>query len=213
MMAISANCHRYSRFGWVSSLLCLSLWSGLSHAADRNATLYRPDGNWNVEGASGQLYVFGSLTESPCRIAMESMYQSVDMGNIETADLKKVGQTGRPVPFHIELLDCIETPTALRDIKTGSVAWSSEQPGVKMRFLAPSVPFYPQLARVVGVQGLGLQLSDEAGRVIPLGESSVPRLLSPGQDSLSFFITPVRIASDLQAGAYRALISFELMYD
>lgn len=212
-MATHSNRHRNYSLGWTSCMLLFSLSSSFVQAADRNEMLYRSDGNWNVEGANGQLYVFGSLTESPCRIAMESVYQSVDMGNIETADLQKVGQTGKSVPFHIELLDCIEAPTALRDIKTGSVAWSTEQPGIKMRFLAPSVPFYPQLAKVFGAQGLGLQLSDEVGRVIPLGESSFPRLLSPGQDSLRFFITPVRIASDLQAGAYRALISFELIYD
>ncbi|MEX9975955.1 fimbrial protein [Providencia rettgeri] len=212
-MAIFSNCHRYHFLSRMSSLLLLCLWSGITFATENHYPLYRSDNNWNVEGSNGQLYVFGSLTESPCRITMNSLYQSIDMGNIETADLSKVGKTGRPVPFHIELLDCIETSTALQDIKTDRLVWSNEQPGIKMRFLAPTVPFYPQLVKVVGVQGIGLQLSDDAGQVLLLGESSVPRLLSPGQDSLSFFITPIRIADNMQAGAYHALISFELIYD
>lgn len=212
-MKISKNSYWSYRLSWISSLLFLTFISGIGQAADNNTTRYRPDGNWNVEGANGQLYIFGSLTESACRISMESAYQSVDMGNIETADLQRVGQKGKPVPFHIELLDCIETVTSLRDLKTGSVAWSSLQPGVKVRFLAPSVPGSPELIDVSGVEGLGLQLSDNQGRVIPVGENSFPELLSPGQDNLTYFITPVRIANKLQPGAYRSLVSFELMYD
>ena len=212
-MVIHSNRHRYNHLGWSTCLLFLSLCNGAGVASAHPVPLLRPDINWNVEGANGQLYVFGSLTESPCHIAMESLYQSVDMGNIETANLKQVGKTGKSVPVHIELLDCIETPTALTDAKTGNVTWSTEQPGIKVRFVAPSVPFYPQLAKVSGVQGIGLQLSDSDGKIIPLGESVYPHLLSPGQDVLTYFITPVRIASILKAGAYQALISFELMYD
>jgi len=212
-MTITSNSYSSYRLGWISSLLFLTFFSGIGQAADNNTTRYRPDGNWNVEGANGQLYVFGSLTESACRISMESAYQSVDMGNIETADLQQVGQKGKPVPFHIELLDCIETATALRDLKTDSVAWSTLQPAVKVRFLASSVPGSPELIDISGVEGLGLQLSDNEGRAIPIGESSFPKLLSPGQDSLTYFLTPVRIASKLQPGAYRSLVSFELMYD
>lgn len=203
----------YYHMSWVGRIMLLSLFSVMTHAADHNTTLYRPDEGWGVEGASGQLHVFGSLTESPCRIEMESVYQSVDMGNIETAELQHVGQKGKSVPFYINLQDCIETSTILRDIKMGGVVWSTEQPGVKARFLAPNVPFYPELVKVSGVQGLGLELNDAVGRKIPVGEAGSPQLLSPGENKLMYFITPVRIAGDLQAGAYRALISFELIYD
>lgn len=212
-MKINKNSYFSYHRNWVSSLLFLIFISSIGQAADNNTTRYRPDGNWDVQGANGQLYVFGSLTESACRIAMESTYQSVDMGNIETADLQQVGQKGKPVPFHIELLDCIETVTALRDLKTGSVAWSSSQPGIKVRFLASSVPGSPDLIDVSGVEGVALQLSDNDGRAIPIGETSFPQLLSPGQDNLTYFLTPVRIADKLQAGAYRSLVSFELIYD
>ncbi|KLN98293.1 fimbrial protein [Moellerella wisconsensis] len=206
----SSRLHRMIVLG---GILCLSLYSAFGQANDKNATFYRPDGNWNVEGANGQLYVFGALTESPCRIAMESSYQSVDMGNIETATLKNIGSRGQAVPFHIQLLDCIETPTDLIDRRTDTRVWSSLQPGVKVRFLASSVPFYPQLIRVTGAQGFGLQLSDADGRIIPLGEDSFPRLLTPGQDNLTYFITPVRVSHKLLPDAYHALISFELIYD
>ncbi|MEY1438553.1 fimbrial protein, partial [Providencia manganoxydans] len=67
----------------------------------------------------------GSLTESPCRLAMTSAYQAVELGNTETAELKAVGDKGRATAFHLELQDCIEVNSALENVQTGQTAWSS----------------------------------------------------------------------------------------
>ena len=135
------------------------------------------------------------------------------MGNIETADFKKVGESGKPVPFYIELIDCINTPTALLNDRTNTTTWSTDQTGIKVRFIAPTVPFYPELVRLNGIEGIGLQLSDEQEKVLSLGEYSAPQLIGPGKGKLNYFLTPVRVAEKLQPGSYRALISLELSYD
>lgn len=180
-------------------------------AADNNSRLYRPVDNWNVDGANGVLYVSGSLTESPCRLAMTSAYQSVDLGNIETAELQHNGK-GTPIPFQIELEDCIEMATRLTNVQSGMTAWSSTQPAVKIRFVAPTVPFYSDFVKVNGVQGLGLAVTTPGGALLPMGQESDPQLLPSGQSQLTYYVTPVRIGL-LEPGAYSALIAFEMLYE
>lgn len=205
------NIRRCDRQRWLLGALLLSCTSAL--AADNNSRLYRPVDNWQVDGANGVLYVSGSLTESPCRLAMTSAYQSVELGNTETAQLPKVGSRGQPIPFQLELLDCLEVDTMLENVQTGQMAWSSTQPAVKVRFLAPIVPLMPQFASVVGVQGLGLEISSSSGATLPLNQESNPILLTSGQEVLTYYVTPVRTAERLQPGAYSALIAFEMLYE
>lgn len=184
-----------------------------SQAEDNNTRLYRPVDNWQVDGANGTLYVSGSLTESPCRLAMSSAYQAIELGNTETAELKAVGDRGRPTQFHLELQDCIEVNSALENVQTGQTAWSSTQPAVKIRFIAPTVPWMPNYIKVNGVQGLGLALNNTAGQALPISLDSNPVLLPSGQSTLTYTVTPVRIAQLMQPGAYSALISFEMLYE
>lgn len=206
-------CKKQKHYGQAVLLGSLLVCSLASVAQDNNQQLYRPVDNWDVEGANGVLYVSGSLTESPCRLAMTSAYQSVVLGNTETADLQQVGQTGKPVPFHLELRDCIEMPTELENGRTGQTAWSSTQPAVKIRFLAPTVPLMPTVAKVNGAQGVGLEISNAQGQVLPLSETSNPHFLASGQDTLTYYVTPIRTATALQPGAYSAVIAFEMLYE
>ncbi|MDM3869178.1 fimbrial protein [Proteus faecis] len=194
-------------------VLFLSFSCFFSSASNKNADYYRAHNKGiSAEDSTGQLYVFGTLTESTCHIEMNSIYQSINMGNIPLTKLKKVGDKGEPISFQIALLDCLETPTLLNDRKDHRI-WSSEQPGVKIRFIANIVPFFPQLIRVSGIEGLGLQISDLNGRVLPLHADSIPYFLNPGQNQLTFLISPVKTAKYITPGYYNALISFELLYD
>ncbi|HFT1527303.1 TPA: fimbrial protein [Providencia stuartii] len=198
------------RYGLLLAMLSSTVsLSGM--AADNNGNLYRPVDNWNVDGQHGVLYVSGSLTESPCRLAMASSYQSVEMGNLDTSTLQHNGR-GAPVPFQIELEDCLETETRLDNVQTGMTAWSSSQPAVKIRFLADSVPSMPDIARVNGVKGLGLAITTPNGSLLPLGLESEPQLLPSGQSQLTYYVTPVR-TGQLVPGAYSALIAFEMLYE
>lgn len=192
--------------------LSLIFHSAVIYAASNNA-FYNTTGNWDVEGANGKIFVYGSLTESACHLSMDSAFQSVDLGNIETASLKTIGAQGHKTLVNIELLDCIEIPTVLRNNKSGNVTWSLSQPGMKIRFITPVVPFRPNIARVEGVNGLGLQITNPKGKEIAFGEYSEPELISTGQNILTYYVAPVRIAEKLQAGAYRSVISFQITYE
>ncbi|WP_262417051.1 fimbrial protein [Providencia rettgeri] len=194
--------------------LLVAVLSGLVSApslADNNDNIYRPVDNWTVDGQHGVVYVKGSLTESPCRLAMTSSDQTVEMGNLDTGTLQHNGK-GTPVAFHIELEDCLETATQLENAESGMTVWSSTQPAVKIRFVAPTVPMYSDFVRVNGAQGLGLAVTTAGGALLPMGQESEPQLLPSGQSQLTYYVTPVRTGL-LVPGAYSALIAFEMLYE
>lgn len=197
------------RFGLLAAVL--SGIVSVSSVADNNGDIYRPADNWNVDGQHGVVYVKGSLTESPCRLAMSSSYQTVEMGNLDIGTLQNKGK-GTPIPFEIELEDCLETATQLENVETGMMAWSSTQPAVKIRFVAPTVPFKPDFVRVTGVQGLGLAVTTQSGTLLPMSQTSEPQLLPTGQSQLTYYVMPVR-TGQLVPGAYSALIAFEMLYE
>lgn len=162
----------------------------------------------------GVIQVLGSVTQGACSLSMESTNQVIQLDNISTSELNKPGKRATPTSFNIELQDCGSSSRyMIIDSKTGNQVWSSSQPVVKMRFIAPTVKNNDKLALVEGVKGMGLEITNGFGSAISFGEIGQPIILNPRSNTLTYNITPVRTASYLQAGAYKATIIFELVYD
>ncbi|HIE1345154.1 TPA: fimbrial protein [Serratia marcescens] len=174
-----------------------------SHATD----------NWEVDGANGTLYVHGALTESACRLEMSSAHQDIWLSETGTAQLEALGAQGTPVAFELRLKDCLRTPAGQRDSRTGALTWASNQPAVSVSFRAPADMDNPQLVKAQGVSGLGLRLLDNRGKDVRLGSRGEPLFLTPGQSSLIYTVAPERTKAPLVAGAYRAVVDFQLSYD
>ncbi|BEM64686.1 type-1 fimbrial protein [Serratia marcescens] len=169
--------------------------------------------NWDVEGANGTLYVRGALTESACRLEMASARQDIALGEVGTGRLQTIGARGEPVRFELRLTDCLRSPGGHRDVRTGSLIWADIQPVVTVSFRATRDADNPQLVKAQGVSGLGLRLEDSQGQDVRLGSWGKPLLLTPGQDTLSYTVTPERTPAGLVAGSYRAVVDFHLSYD
>lgn len=187
--------------------LALSLLSGAAMATDLDKV-----NNWDVDGAHGTLYVKGALTESACRLAMSSANQSINLGTIATGMMQQVGQTGVPVAIELRLEDCLSSESRDRN-NLGNLLWSPDMPAMKIRFIALVDRENPRLAAVTGATGIGLQISDAQQRPISLGQYSEPQLVSPGQNQLTYYVTPVRTTAGLNPGAYYALLRFQVSYD
>lgn len=200
------NTNRMFRYVGLGGL-GLSLISGVAMGTALNKV-----DNWDVDGAHGTIYVQGALTESACRLAMSSAYQTINLDSIGTGQLQQVGQTGIPVAIELRLEDCLSGESRNRN-KLGSLLWSPDMPAMKIRFLAPEDRQDPSLAAVIGASGIGLQLSDVAHRPITLGQYSSSQLVSPGQNKLTYYVTPIRTDAGLNAGAYYALLRFQVSYD
>ncbi|CAI0971967.1 fimbrial protein [Serratia fonticola] len=195
------------KYGYWQAAVGLILLSPLAQATE----LGKVD-NWDVDGAHGVLQVQGALTESACRLDMSSAWQTVDLGNVGTGKLQQVGKQGTPVAVQLRLEDCLSGESRNSD-QLGNLLWSPDMPAMKIRFLAPTAAENPQLMAVYGAKGLGLLISDRHNVVITPGVYSAPTLVSPGQNQLTYYITPVRTSTGLDAGAYRAQIQFQLSYD
>lgn len=185
--------------------MCLALLLSLGQAHADDVQL--------VDGEYGLLHVYGSLTESACRLAMDSAWQEVDMGNTTTRDLKRPGDQGEPVRVALKLEDCLPSPTSVRDAWSGNLLWSRDQPSVTVSFVAPSELMNPGLVRVSGTSGVALRMTDRYHRDVRLGSEGQPLLLEPGDNTLFYYIAPERTAAPLVAGAWHALIHFRLNYD
>ncbi len=163
-----------------------------------------------VDGETGVLHVSGSLTESPCRLNMASLWQAVSLGNTASGQLQQVGAQGQPVNIELQLQDC---PSGLRDENSNNLLWSPHQPAVTVRFTAPADKTHPELFAVAGTSGLGLRLRDAYGHDVRPNTDAIPLLLNNGQNMLSYTLTPERTGAPLRAGSWHTLISFGLEYE
>lgn len=166
----------------------------------------------DIDGQHGVIHVSGSLTESPCRLSMDSNNQSISIGNIPFSFFNNKNEV-KYVSFNIELLDCLETQSELENFQTGNMVWSSSQPAIKARFYAVTEPFFTDVIKVNGVEGIGLKLISDDGLVVSMGNDSPPILINPGQNILKYNIMPIRTSGPMTSGAFSALIAFEMLYD
>lgn len=169
--------------------------------------------NWEVDGANGVLYVSGALTESACRLEMDSVRQDIWLGEAATGQLQQVGDRGAPVSLELRLRDCLRGPAASRDERTGALSWAADQPAVRVSFNAVPDVDNPQLVKAQGVAGLGLRLLDSNGEDVRLGSRGKPLWLTAGSNVLSYRVAAERTAAPLRAGSYQAAIDFSLSYD
>ncbi len=187
--------------------ICVSimalLFSPLALAVFKNGT---------IESHFGVLRVYGTLTESACYLDMHSADQSIDLGNITTANFHNVGDQGPLIPVSLKLHDCLRNasdPQRERD----NVAWSAHQPAVSFSFTGVEDAANPQLFQAQGVKGIGLRLKDASFNNIIIGQRGKPVLLQPDDSQVVYYITAERTRGELRAGNYSANINFRLSYE
>lgn len=120
---------------------------------------------------------------------------------------------GDPVRVEPSLADCLRSPSGSRDVRTGGLTWADNQPVVTVSFNAPRDTDNPQLLKAQGVSGLGLRLESAQGEDVRLGSRGKLLLLTPGQDTLNYTVTPECTSAPLMAGSYRAVVDIHLSYD
>jgi type 1 fimbria pilin len=199
----------YATLGGLALMVPLTLGMMLWLLPGAQATV----DNGDVDGANGTLYVHGALTESACRLEMTSAHQDVTLGEVATGRLRAIGARGEPVRVELRLTDCLRSPAGSRDVRSGGLIWANTQPAMTVSFNGVRDADNPQLVKAQGVSGLGLRLETAQGEDARLGSRGKPLLLTPGQNTLSYTVTPERTPAPLMAGSYRAVVDFHLSYD
>ncbi|VEA71069.1 P pilus assembly protein, pilin FimA [Serratia rubidaea] len=142
------------------------------------------------------LHVRGALSESACSLEMATARQEVWLASwaAPVSSSRATGDAGR---FSAAAEGLPARAGQQPRPVGGALAWSGSQPAVSVSFTAPADADAPSLIRVSGVSGLALRLADSAGAPVRLGARNAPRLLTPGQNTLTYTITPVRTPATL----------------
>lgn len=196
---------------WRRTTVAVTLLAGLASSLLSKTASAVDD--WNVDGEHGELQVHGLLMEGACQLDMTSAWQQVDLGNITFHSLAKPGDEGEPVAFQIKLDRCSRTGGNQLDRYTGTSTQDAVQPVVTLSFTGVNVPQAPTLLEASGVSGLGLAITDPQGRRVTPGERGEPLVLAPGENVLTYTVTPVRTSAALTSGAFRAVAGFKVSYD
>ncbi|WP_281083246.1 fimbrial protein [Klebsiella quasivariicola] len=169
--------------------------------------------NWHVVGEFGELYLSGMLTEGACMIDMASAWQQVELKPINKQVLQHPGDTGEAVSFKINLTGCARSGGDQVNRYTGASTQDAIQPVVTISFMGTADSDSPDLLQASGIRGMGLRLNDPLGRLVRLGQRGEPIMLVPGDNILTYTVTPVRTSASLLFGRFRAVANFEVSYD
>lgn len=150
----------------------------------------------------GKVTFTGSIIDSPCSIAPESIDQTVDLGLVSSETLKDGGQS-TPKNFNIKLEDCsFGTPDAKNKL---AVTFTGME----------SVAGNGLLAISGSAKGASVAITDGSGEVIKLGQATKEQALQDGNNSLNFtaYMQGDGAAANITEGDFQAVADFTLAYN
>lgn len=174
----------------MKKIILATLISGAMSASAMAAT---------VDAGQGTVTFYGSIINAPCGIAPESTDQTVNLGQVASAQLED-GGTSRPVPFTIELIDC--------NAETQETAYVTFTGGVN-----------PNLADSLAIQGqasgAGVQITGLNGKPVKLDKSEGSQTeikIQNGDNSLLFSAYLKGDGQPIEPGEFTALANFTMDY-
>lgn len=200
---------KYSR-----GMLLLTALLAFQGTVSAGTTPTAPVDGWEVEGMHGELQVEGSLTESPCHLAMESIEQSVDLGVIPRYRLQQVGDHSPTVAVHLKLEDCGMASNHLRDDSHEESDYQLPDQLVSMMTVnGVESPDNLHLLQVNGeAKGIALRLEDPEHRQLIPGEHSRGLAMQQGNTDLVLYAMLERTELPLKEGKFNVLMNFTLGY-
>ncbi|HGL4620246.1 TPA: fimbrial protein [Citrobacter koseri] len=148
----------------------------------------------------GRINFTGSVIDAPCSISPESIDQTVDLGQVSNAALKKDFNRGTSTPknFEIKLENCMLSPG--QETVTTTFTGAEGKNG--------------KLGITGNASGAGIVLTDGGNSILTLGEATTPQRLKDGSNTLLFsaYLQGDGILTDITAGDFSAVADFKLNY-
>ncbi|WP_431224601.1 fimbrial protein [Serratia sp. L9] len=172
-----------------------------------------------IEGTSGTVSFYGGLLTSPCSLTPDSQDQAIDLGEVNAATFQHAGDQSVPVRFRLSFRNCllgaravIASPTGQRDGEATRLYLQGEQ-AATLVFLGDSDVHNPGLLKLNGgVQGVGLRLKDDQGRILSLNQQSRPYILQPGNNTLWFSAQLESTQRYTQANRFGGIVHVQIVY-
>lgn len=149
---------------------------------------------------STQITIRGDILETPCKIAPDSVDQTINMGVTPLSTLSVHG-SGKPVPFTLRLEEC-----TLQSANTHRPEWQ--------RFTITFVGAADgnDFALQGDARGAALRITDRDGNISQPGVPLPAYPLASGENSLHYTLQLVRDHHAVQEGRYHSAINFRLNY-
>ncbi len=171
-----------------------------------------------IEGTSGTVSFYGGLLTSPCSLTPDSQDQAIDLGEVNAAAFQNAGDQSVPVRFRLSFRNCllgaravVDNPVGQRDAEATRLYLQGEQ-AATLVFLGDSDAHNPSLLRLGGVQGIGLRLKDDQGRVLSINQQSRPYILQPGNNTLWFSAQLESTQRYTQANRFGGVVHVQIVY-
>ncbi|PKB89466.1 fimbrial protein [Ewingella americana] len=150
--------------------------------------------------ADGAVNFTGTITDAACTVDTASKNQNVVLGNISRTAFPAAGSLAAAKKFVLVLTGCPVTVT-----------------GATVRFDGAQVPGDNRvLALTAGANtaaGIGIQISDNQNKVVPLYEdSSIYPLVSTGPNNLDFSARYISLTDAVTVGDANSVTQFTVVY-
>ena len=174
----------------MKKIILASLISGAMSASAMAAT---------VDAGQGTVTFYGSIIEAACGIAPESTDQTVNLGQVASAQLAG-GGTSRPVPFTIELVDCDTSINSIADVT----------------FTGGANPYLADSLAIQGTaSGAGVIITGLDGEIVKVdGTQGAGKIaLQDGDNTLMFSAYLQGDGQTIVPGEFTALANFTMQYE
>lgn len=152
--------------------------------------------------ADGAVNFVGNITDTACKIDAGSLNQNVPMGTVSKTAFSGAGSVAAAHKFTLTLTDCPSTVT------DATVRFDGTQiPGDN------SILQLTDAANSSTAQGVGIQISDNQSKVVPLYEdSSAYTLVATAPNKLDFTARYIATSATVTAGKANAVTQFTIVY-
>lgn len=152
----------------------------------------------------GTVHFMGTVVDSPCVVSTADTNQEINLGQAKLTSFSAAGDKSQPVGFNITLEQCDTS-----SIQTASFMFSGQVD-------TDSVSTLSNVA-TDGASGIGVQLADKLGNVIPLDNTAsiATYQLADGTNVANFSAYMIDTGSDngVTAGNVDATATFAISYE
>lgn len=148
----------------------------------------------------GTVNFTGDIVETPCVVSGLSQNQDVNLGQVKSSTFVKAKDTSAFKDFQINLEECTAATLKNTNVTFRGTSDSNDADLVAVGSDSGSA------------KGVGIEISDQTGAIIPLNKTSADYALADGQNVLYFKARYKATAIPVVAGHANAQADFQLAY-
>lgn len=148
----------------------------------------------------GTINFTGDIVESPCVVSNDSQYQDVNLGEIQSSTFVKAKDTSAFKDFNIDLEEC-----NVATLKNANVTFRGTSDAVDTDLLAVG-------GQTGAAKGVGIEITDQAGAIVPMNKASSDTSLVAGQNILYFKARYKATTVPVVSGHANAQADFQIAY-